>query len=335
MKISLIVAAYNIEQYIHRCITSLINQTFENLEIIIVNDGSTDNTLRIIEELKKNNKNIKVINQENKGLIETRKTGFENATGEYILFVDGDDWLEREAVEILYTNAVKENADIVLFNAFNSYDDGTRTNFNTVNMNAIDEIKKDTLKALFLDNVLPVVWAKFIKRAFIIENNIQFPKNISYGEDLAFSAKLFMNTPNVVIVEDKLYNYYQRLDSISRSTDNRILEVNIALSYIENDLKQRKIYSLYEKEFEKLVYRHLMLSKILRIEGNYPSKLAVYKQYKNRAININNNKYIVDELRHGNTNLRRRVKLYNENYYFGIIYDLVRKVIFKVKDEVR
>lgn len=326
MKISLIVAAYNIEQFITRCITSLINQTFENLEIIIVNDGSTDNTLHIIDELKKSNKNIKVINQENRGLIEARKTGFENSTGEYILFVDGDDWLERKAVEILYTNAIKENADIVLFNAFNSYDDGTRTNFNTFNINSIDEIKKDILKALFLDNVLPVVWAKFIKRSFIIENNIKFPKDISYGEDLAFVSKLFMNKPSITLIDDKLYNYFQRTGSISRSTSEKILEVDKALSIIEDELKTKGIEADYKEEFNKLVYRHLLLSKILRIDERYSHRKDVYDQYKRRKVNINKNKYIKEELKYGNKNLRIRTKLYNYNYYLGSFYDCIRKI---------
>ena len=113
MKVSIIVAAYNIEDYIKRCMYSIVNQTFKDIEIIVVNDGSTDNTLNIINDFAKNDARIKIIDKKNGGLIEARKSGLEIASGEYILFLDGDDWLHLEAIEKLYQEAKKDNFDIV------------------------------------------------------------------------------------------------------------------------------------------------------------------------------------------------------------------------------
>lgn len=326
MKVSIIIAVYNIEKYIEKCLVSVLNQTFSDIEIIVVNDGSTDSSLDIIKKICVHDKRVKIINQNNKGLIEARKSGFRESEGEYILFMDGDDWLELNAIEILYAEAIQKKSDIVLFNAYNSYDDGSRTDFKTVNSDYFNEVLNDPLKHLFLDNVLPVIWAKFIKRKFIVENNIDFPNNISYGEDLAFVSKLFMNKPNITLIDDKLYNYFQRIGSISRSTGEKILEVDKALSFIEEELKIKGIKDEYKEEFDKLVYRHLLLSKILRIDEIYAHRKDVYKQYKRRKVNINKNKYIKVELQYGNRNLRIRTKLYNYSYYLGSFYDCIRKV---------
>ena len=124
MKVSIIIAAYNIEDYINRCLNSIVNQSFKDIEIIVVNDGSTDNTINIINNFAKNDVRIKVIDKKNGGLIEARKSGLARASGEYILFLDGDDWLHIEAIEKLYKEAKKDNFDIVLYNFYLAYDNG-------------------------------------------------------------------------------------------------------------------------------------------------------------------------------------------------------------------
>ena len=122
MKVSIIVAAYNIENYIKRCMDSIVSQTFKDIEIIVVNDGSTDNTSKIIESFANNDKRIKTIDKQNEGLIEARKSGLKIACGEYILFLDGDDWLHTQAIEKLYKKAIQDDSDIVLYNFYLAYD---------------------------------------------------------------------------------------------------------------------------------------------------------------------------------------------------------------------
>lgn len=110
--VSILVAIYNKEMEISQCIKSLINQTYDNLEIILVNDGSTDSTKEICEKFSKKDNRLKIINKKNEGLEMARRTGLEHATGEYVMFVDGDDWLPKNAVEVLLNVIKKENADV-------------------------------------------------------------------------------------------------------------------------------------------------------------------------------------------------------------------------------
>ena len=118
VKVSVIIIAYNVDKYIEKCINSVINQTLNELEIIIVNDGSTDSTLDKINNAKINDNRFIVINQSNAGVMEARKSGLNIAKGEYILFIDGDDWIEKECIEKLYLQTQNEKYDILLFNAF-------------------------------------------------------------------------------------------------------------------------------------------------------------------------------------------------------------------------
>lgn len=324
MKISVIVAAYNIEKYIKRCLLSISKQSMEDIEIIVVNDGSTDNTLNVIEEIIQKEKRIKLINQKNCGSIEARKTGLKYATGEYILFVDGDDWLEKDCLEKLYKEAKKDNYDVVIYNAFMSYKDKKEV-LSTFN-NEIDR-GNDLLSCLFIGKIMPAMWAKLIKRNFIYKNNIEFPRNLSYAEDLATVASLFMNNPKVSFVEESLYNYYQREDSITKKNDNRMLEIDDAINFIENELNKSFLYDKYKKEFEYMIYRHLFLYRIILTDRHEKVHKMVYRRFKNREININKNSYIKDSLSLEVFKSRMRIRLYNYNYYFGKIYDFNRQLM--------
>lgn len=320
--VSVIVAAYNIEDYIDRCINSIINQSFNEIEIVVVNDGSTDGTLKKIKQFKSRDNRIKIIDKNNEGLIEARKTGLKVAKGDYILFVDGDDWLEQECIEKLVNSAVKNDADIVLYNIYNT-NGNNKKKLATFNSAMSEKIKADPLRNILLDNILPAIFAKFIKKEFLDKNNIQFPDNISFAEDLALSTNLFINKPKIELLEDSLYNYYYRTDSISRKITNKILEVDEAIEFIKDRLIENEQYEKYKQEFEYMVFRHLFISKILRIETLFKVRKKIYMQYKNRNIDYKKNKYINDELSNGNTNLRIRIKIYDFNYYIGTMIDLL------------
>ena len=320
MKVSVIIAAYNIEEYIERCIESVINQSEIEIEIIIVNDGSTDNTLNIIKKMSDLDERIIIINQKNQGLVETRKRGLKNANGKFILFLDGDDWLENNCVEELYKTAIDKNADVVLYNAYKAYEDKKET-FNTFNKNLIDDIKKNPIKNLLLDNISPTIWSKFIKRSFIEENNIKFPENISYAEDLATVSNIFINNPKIVFNENRLYNYYHRDNSISNKVSSKVLEVDNAIQFIEDKLVESNSYDENKEEFEFTVFRHMLISKILRINQLYPERKKVFKQYKARNIDINKNKYIDKYFSYGNRYLKLRINLYDFNYNIATICD--------------
>lgn len=323
MKVSLIIAAYNIEEYIDRCLISIINQTLKEIEIIVVNDGSTDNTLEKITNISKNDKRIVIINQKNKGLIEARKTGLNIAKGEYILFVDGDDWLEENALELLYHTAINNNSDIVIYNAYLNYNN-RKEKFNTIFGSDLD--KNNYVKNLFLDKVAPCIWSKFVKLDFLRDNNIKFPNDITFAEDLAAVSIWFMHNPKVTILNENLYNYSQRENSITKSYNIKVLEVDKAIEFIKENLIERGLYDVYKYEFEYLVYAHQFkwFFKYIYIEQ---LNIKLYEQYKNRNINIKNNEFIKHEINTYPLSLRIRVNSYHKGYKYGKLYDKIREIV--------
>ena len=229
IKVSVIIPAYNIEKYIERCLVSIKNQSEKNIEIIVVNDGSTDDTLKVINEVALNDKRFIIIDKKNEGIIEARKSGFDIAKGKYILFVDGDDWISLNTISSLYNYAEINNLDIVVNNAW-STDGINKKAFNTFNENVVDEMRNDPLKYFLIDQILPSMWGKLIKKEYIIKNNISFVRKLNYAEDLASVAAWFMNSPKVDFIEERYYYYYQRSDSISKKPNEKIIEI-IAVSY--------------------------------------------------------------------------------------------------------
>lgn len=324
MKVSVIVTAYNIENYIQRCLKSIINQTLKDIEIIVINDGSTDKTLYKINELASRDSRIKVIDQNNQGIANTRKNGLNKATGEYILFVDGDDWLEDDALYKLYSKSSNNDLDILIYNAFWSYDSDKEKK---VTYNKTINFSNDPIKNLLLNNIMPGIVFKFIKRNYILENKIELPNNIRFGEDLATFFSLIVDKPKIDILDCSLYNYYQRSDSISRTYTDRVLDVDKALSYIKERLIKYNLYNEYRKEFEYLVFTHLFTYRIIKNDNIKYNQKKVYRQWKNRKIRINQNSYIKEEIKNEPISSRIRIKSYNLNYNLGIIYDFTRNII--------
>lgn len=289
MKVSVLIVAYNVEKYINRCIKSVINQTMKDIEIIIVNDGSTDNTEVLINEF--NDKRIKLITQHNKGVMETRKAALNEARGEYILFLDGDDWIEEHTLETLYTNAKEENTDIVMYNAKKVYDNGDEFDFWGFNENRISEIKEDPLKELFIGNVLPCIWSKFIKLEFLKSNNIKLPSNLCYAEDLAICSVILANNPSVSLVKDKLYNYYTRNNSLTNNINEKFLDVYKALDFIKSTLINYNMFEKYKQEYEYLLFMHGFLNLMKPKDKELHNK--AYELYMKEQLDIEDNSYIL------------------------------------------
>ena len=319
MKVSVIIPAYNIEKYIARCLTSLTKQTLKDIEIIVVNDGSTDNTLNVIREISSKDKRIKIIDKQNQGSIEARKSGMQIANGEYLLFVDGDDWLELDTIEKLYNNSKFNKSDIVLYNGYFSFDNHKKK-LNTFK----SEINENSIKDLLLDNICAGLAFKMIKHEYIKLNNITFVNNISYAEDLATSISLFLFNPKISYVDEYLYNYYQREDSITKIVTDKTLEVDVALKFIYTKLKEHDMYEIYKEEYEYMVYNHIMEYQLLEKYYKYRNLgKKLQQQYKEYNININRNKYISHRISKYSLSQKIRTKAYCKSYDLGQIYDTV------------
>ena len=190
-------------------------------------------------------------------------------------------------------------------------------------------MRNDPLKYFLIDQILPSMWGKLIKKEYIIKNNISFVRKLNYAEDLASVAVWFMNSPKVDFIKERFYYYYQRSNSISKKPNEKIIEIIDSVNFIKNKLNECNLLNKYNEEFEKLSYRHIFVSKILRINKIYKYRKSVFDGYKKMNINIGKNKYIKEELNYYNFNYKLRVYLYHVNYYLGELYDVLRGYIGK------
>lgn len=330
MKVSIIVAAYNIEEYIDRCIESLKNQTFKDIEIIIINDGSTDNTLEKIKNEIKNDNRILLINQKNKGLMTARWNGYKKATGDYILFVDGDDWLRKDAIEKLSNKAIKDNSDIICYKFIYIDDNGIERKSHINNdFITFDIIKNNEfLKGIMKSTIIPSAWSKFISKAFIDKNNIELDNDLKYAEDIMMSALIGMYNPKVSMLNEYLYYYYQRVGSITKSLDDRILDIEKSVRLVGNELMKRDLYDELREEYEYLSFLQNYFNRlniILKFDNKY-SKL-IYNNWKRYNINIYNNRYINKKVSKQGIGYRIIIMLLNYNYNLGKFYFRLRNLI--------
>ena len=210
-KVSVIVPFYNVEKYIDKCLNSLVNQTLEDIEIIIVNDGSKDNSETIAKEYASKYKNkIIYLKKENGGLSDARNYAIPYATGEYIAFLDSDDYIEVNMYEQMYEKAKKENADIVECDFLWEYPNEK--------IESKGKIYKD--KHDILLNARVVAWNKLIKKELIEKTKIKFPYGLRY-EDVEFFYKLIPYINKLDIVNKPFVHYVQRDNSISNSQNSR------------------------------------------------------------------------------------------------------------------
>lgn len=218
-KISVIMPVYNVEKFIRQSLESVLNQTYKNLEIILVDDGSKDSSGKICDEYSKIDDRIKVIHKENGGLSTARNAGLDVATGKYVMFIDSDDFYEHNSCEVLYNEIEKRGADFVSGNYIHVTYDGKKWQKPLFNPEVYDNFKlsiNDYKKSFFVMN--SVVWNKIFNREFIEKWNLRFiPKAIA--EDAIFSTFCYVHSNNAYFINDVVYNYRQNQANVSISTN--------------------------------------------------------------------------------------------------------------------
>ncbi len=320
-KLSIIVPVYGVEKYIDKCLNSLVKQSLKEIEIIVVNDGTKDNSQKIIDKyVKKYPDKIKSYIKENGGQGSARNYGLKKTTGEYIGYVDSDDFVEKDMYKKLYNKAKENNYDIVVCGNYNVSED-----YQNKNIDAFINNYNTDLENIFFGKM--AVWNKIYKRDILIKNKLEFKEKVWY-EDLAFTLKAIMNSNTFAFIDEPLYDYLIREGStMNNSNVKRNLEILEAFDDILSYIKHNKKEEYFDK-VEFLAIDHIYISAIVRIlKANADNKIK--KETVNELIcymnknfpNYKNNKYI-------NTLSRNRkiiYKLINLK-----MYNLVN-LIFKIK----
>lgn len=323
MKLSILIAAYNVEKFIKKCINSCFDEQYAHLyEIIVVNDGSTDNTLKIINALLPQISNLKIINQENRGLGAARNTGIENACGEYIWMIDGDDFLESKIIETLLGdlkigadcyglnyNVVSENHELI-------YVKYPQNHIHS-NLTGIEYYSK------YLQN--SYTWQYIFKKQIFIENNLRFRERINM-QDSEILPKIMFHVTNFLYINKIAYNYVQQKNSFTNSSNpnkrkkyfQSIIEVDNSLEKFGNEIRNisTELYNAIQikrKSLHMIIFNHLVFFKydsktlkevlnILKQNNFYPLQYNprdLKKKILRIIININPifSKVIIDALR--------------------------------------
>ena len=223
MKFSVIIPVYNVEKYIKKCLESVLNQTFNDYEIIVVDDETPDKSIEIVEEIAQSHpEKINIVHQKNKGLGGARNTGVSVATGEYIVFIDSDDYIENNMLSKINQTVNKTPCDIVMFNFYEVSESGEKLSTQTIfKENKLCQTKEDKIELLLAP---PCAWNKVFRREFYIASNVLFPEKTLY-EDVV-TRILTAKANNICLLNDYFYNYVQRKGSIMNSTVSpRVIDI--------------------------------------------------------------------------------------------------------------
>lgn len=267
--ISVIIPMYNASRFIKKCIISILDQTYENFELLIINDGSTDNSLEICNKFK--DKRIKIINQKNSGSEHARLTGIEHSKGDYICFIDADDWITKDYLETLITPAQKYNVDVTCIKSYKVLDKygiiklkNGWDNFQEKLLTP-DELKKHNNFLIYNRVFSNTVWGKLYRSSIIDLNQIP-PLNLFYGDDTAFNLHLSPNIKSCYFIDQ--YKYYYRYEGNTLTNHNQYWKDNVklyseikkmALKYNNKDLLNFYYYQIVSIFHGTISYKYKFL----------------------------------------------------------------------------
>ncbi|NFO13452.1 glycosyltransferase family 2 protein [Clostridium botulinum] len=341
--ISIIMPVFNAEKYLEKSIQSVLNQTIKNFEFIIVNDNSTDKSENIIEQFVKDDSRIKYIKNVNKGVSNARNLGIELSKGEYITFIDADDYIYSNALEQMYLYIKKENNDVCMAGYIEEslnkkkkfelpYKDGKILNNSEVKLNIIPKMiaitKDDTDKNLIMGSV----WRLLIRRNIIEKNNIKFNSKVYLAEDLLFCIEVFSKANSVIIMKECYYNYMRYGNTVlERYRKNFLRESLFFYSEYENLLKELNIFDYNRERFYTIKSSMYTTAISNYFRHDSPKNYKKIKLAIKEVIKIYELDQSIKELNMNNISYMKRIAL--KLIQCSMLNSLI--LIFAIKEKIR
>lgn len=275
--ISIIIAVYNAERYIKRCLDSILNQTFNDFEVICINDGSSDDSRKIIKDYAQRDRRIVYIEQENKGVSATRQVGLDHAKGLYVIHVDPDDWVEPNFLELLYKKAIEDDYDVVMCDFNRVYKD--HREFFSQSPRSLSKI--DLIEDLITGKIWGSCCNKLVKKSFVDKYNIQFVPSMNLWEDLYFVCLLFSHSIKYTHIDEALYNYdcFSNENSIVRHRNEK--HIQSGMTFIDTF---EKVFSLSQYEYGWYRRKSMVKRWIFHMETNTYDVKNVYPEINKQLI---------------------------------------------------
>lgn len=263
--VSIIVPVYNVEDYLERCINSILNQSLNEIEVLLINDGSKDLSGEICETFKNRDSRVKVFHKDNGGVSSARNFGIEHASGKYLAFIDPDDWVEAPMFETLLKSANEQKSDLVVCDYQNVYEDGNILPSSKELTGEVDvlELKSLGYVRYIVDYFLPnkhgyYVWNKLYKKEIVDKYNLRFDKNVNYAEDFLFNLEYLCHTNKISLVPKVFTNYFKRTGSLSKYPDLLFTRlIDLSLNFKNYGIKSHNSRNV-NKVFPPLLLSHLL-----------------------------------------------------------------------------
>lgn len=271
--ISIIVAVYKAEAYLHRCVDSLLSQTFTDFEVLLIDDGSPDHSGKICDEYAAKDSRVQVIHKENGGVSSARQCGIDNAHGEYTIHADPDDWVEPNMLEELYKKAKEEKADMVICDMYEHLN-----NHIYVRKNKPSALDNQTVLCELFQQLHGSCCDKLVKRTCYSEKDIRFPQDFSCGEDLMFNVQILMHPIKICYLEKAFY-HYERSDNPNSIVKNAVYnkqEIINEINYVLILFKDEKFRAIRET-----ILRNTILISLLKSNFSYKTFLKIYLPIQN------------------------------------------------------
>lgn len=330
--VSVIIPVYNVEKFLNRCVDSILSQTYKNIEIILVDDGALDSSPQICDEYAHKDTRVNVVHKQNGGLASARNAGLKVAKGDYILFVDSDDWIKGNTVEELLNIAIENQVDFVRFipvsAGYPDRPDGTPINFGTEDF--MEEgvynkgkMIKDIYPRLFVTPQLtmgPIVaaWRSLYNRKFLVDNNLYFDEEVKYSEDAIFSAKVVYNSNKFYYIKGGYYyNYFYNTSSITKSFKKDRWDIcKILSSTLKKEFENKKDY-----DFSKQLHLEDIYNVLNALGQN--THIESFKERYTYIKNIFNDDFTKQSMKYINLtdiNIKLKIILYLIKYKLTLPY---------------